>query len=291
MEWPQNLVDDLARRRAILVLGSGVSRHGLGADGVSKPPVWKAFLSEGLREVSSASDCSHIDEAIKNGDFLHACEWLKRKFDENWVAYLRRKFVAPKYQPGRLHELIARLDARVVFSLNFDEIYENKSREINETSQFVKNYYDDDVAEFLRGEARYVVKLHGTLASPSNLIFTQEEYSRARAKFGWFYRAFDAALMTHTFIFVGCGYGDPDVNLLLENQAFEPVQGAVNPHYFLTSEGMSEDLTVSLRRNRNLKVLSYDKVDQDHSGLIRAFEDLYEKVEEARTELAENGNW
>jgi len=140
--------------------------------------------------------------------------------------------MTPKYQPGRLHELIAMLDARVVFSLNFDEIYEVKSREINETSQFVKNYYDNDVAEFLRGEARYIVKLHGNLAAPSNLIFTQEEYSRARAKYGWFYKAFDAALMTHTFVFVGCGYGDPDVNLLLENQSFEAVHAAVHPHYF-----------------------------------------------------------
>ena len=177
------------------------------------------------------------------------------------------------------------------FSLNFDEIYEVKSREINETSQFVKNYYDDDVAEFLRGEARYIVKLHGNLAAPSNLIFTQEEYSRARAKYGWFYKAFDAALMTHTFVFVGCGYGDPDVNLLLENQSFEAVHAAVHPHYFLSSQGMSEDLLASLRKNRNLKVLSYDKVDDDHSGLISAFEDLIIKVGVARTELSENGNW
>lgn len=291
MEWPQNLVNDLARRRVILVLGSGVSRHGLGVDGETKPPVWKEFLIDGLRDLDVKEDCEHISAAIQGGDLLHACEWLKRKYDERWIGYLRQKFTAPRYQPGRLHELIAMLDARVVFSLNFDEIYENKSREINETSQFVKNYYDDDVAEFLRGEARYVVKLHGNLSAPSNLIFTQEEYARARAKYGWFYRAFDAALMTHTFLFIGCGYGDPDVNLLLENQSFEAVHGAVSPHYFLTSMGISDDLAMSLRKNRNLKVLPYEKFDDDHSGLTTAFDELQRRVADARTELSENGNW
>ncbi|QYZ68458.1 SIR2 family protein [Neotabrizicola shimadae] len=233
----------------------------------------------------------HIFRAIDEGDLLHACEWLKNRFDENWTTHLRSLFVDPHYTPGRLHELLALLDTRVVFSLNFDDIYETKSREINEASQFTKNYYDTDVCEFLRGSARYVVKVHGSLASPASLIFTQEDYSKARSRNSLFYSAFDAALMTHTFLFVGCGYGDPDINLLLENQAFSVIPGTVNPHYFLTSAGLPEDLRNSLRRNRNLKTLIYDRVDDNHSGLVAAIEDLLTRVNDERALLIENGNW
>ena len=83
MEWPQTVIDDLARRRVILVMGSGVSRHGLGVDGTTRPPIWKNFLLDGLSELVTGDDCSHITAAINSGDYLHACEWLKRKYYEN----------------------------------------------------------------------------------------------------------------------------------------------------------------------------------------------------------------
>lgn len=136
--WPDPLVRDIARRRAVFVIGSGVSRHALGADGVTRPPVWKGFLSDAAQRFPRAPDTEHIYKAIEDGDLLHACEWLKNRYDEDWPAYLRSRFTDPRYAPGRLHELIALLDTRVVFSLNFDDIYENKGREINEASQFTK---------------------------------------------------------------------------------------------------------------------------------------------------------
>lgn len=289
--WPEHLVKDIARRKVVLVIGSGVSRHAVAIDETTKPPMWKDFLEGAANRLGRNSGTEHIFKAIEDGDLLHACEWLKNRYDEDWASYLRSKFVDPRYSPGELHELLALLDSRVVFSLNFDDIYENRSREINETSQFVKNYNDADVCEFLRGDARYIVKVHGNLSSPANLIFTQEDYSDARVRHNLFYSAFDAALMSHTFLFFGCGYGDPDVNLILENQAFRALPGSIGPHYFVTSSEMSEDLKKSLRKNRNLKTLTYDKVDVDHTGLVDAVKTLLEKVDFARTELAENNNW
>lgn len=290
-DWPPHLVRDIARRKSIFVIGSGVSRHAVGADGASRPPVWKSFLEDAAGRIGRSAQTEHIFKAIEDGDLLHACEWLKNRYDENWTSHLRSVFVDPRFSPGKLHELVALLDTRIVFSLNFDDIYENKSREINEASQFVKNYSDADVCEFLRGNARYIVKVHGNLASPATLIFTQEEYSRARVGHSLFYSAFDASLMTHTFLFIGCGYRDPDVNLLLENQAFSAVPGSVNPHYFLTSTELSSDLKMSLRKNRNLKTLTYEKLDDNHSGLVAAIEELNRKVSDERTLLLENGNW
>jgi hypothetical protein len=288
IDWPESLIRDLARRRAILVIGSGVSRHSLGGDD-ARPPTWKDFLTKALQDCPDKSSLEPIKDAISAGDFLHACEWLKKRFDENWVHYLRRTFSLPAFSPAPIHEEILKLDARIVFSLNFDDIYERHASGIHRGSYIIKNYYDTDVAEFLRGDGRYIIKVHGNLNSPENLIFTQKDYSQARVKHSTFYQAFDAALLTHTFVFVGSGYSDPDVNLLLENQNFGfPSQV---PHYFLTSSGFGSDRKISLRENRNLKVLEYDPINEMHIGLVDSLKILNQRLESEIFDISKSASW
>jgi hypothetical protein len=288
IEWPENLVADLARRRAILVIGSGVSRHSVGAAG-ARPPTWKAFLTKAMEDCPDRSALQAVEAALKAGDYLHACEWLKKRFDEAWVAYLRRTFSQPAFPPAPIHQEILSLDSRIVFSLNFDDIYERHVNSIHQGSYITKNYFDSDVSEFLRGDGHYIIKVHGNLNSPDNLIFTQKDYSKARTAHSSFYQAFDAALLTHTFVFIGSGYSDPDVNLLLENQNFGfPSQ---QPHYLLGGVGYGNDRKTSLRDNRNIKVLEYDPMDDFHSGLVPELQALNALVESERFELSQSAAW
>ena len=288
IDWPEKLIGDLARRRAVVVIGSGVSRHAIGRDGKSRPPTWKAFLEKAV--IDCPSDVpAYVSEAIDEGDLLHACEWLKGRFDENWVSYLRGIFQAPQFHPGELHQHIVKLDSRIVFSLNFDDIYERAANGIRAGSHIVKNYFDSDISEFLREDGRYIVKVHGGLNNPDKLIFTQNEYAKARMSYSAFYSLFDAALLTHSFIFLGVGYRDPDVSLILENQRFG-FPGSL-PHFFVTAKQLNLDLQKSLRENRNLKVVEYDKVDDNHSGLLTAIQELALQVEDCRQDLTATTNW
>ena len=287
IEWPSSLVNDLARRRTVIVIGSGVSRHAASTNH-TKPPTWKTFLEKAVEDCPVKTSNSAILEAIKIGDYLHACEWLKKQYDETWVNYLRGVFSNSVFKSAKIHEEILKLDSRIVFSLNFDNIYENHVSSVT-GSHIYKSYHDADVAEFLRGNGRYIVKVHGSLNTPTQLIFTQKDYSEARVKNSAFYLAFDAALLTHTFLFIGSGYTDPDVNLLLENQNFGFPSST--PHYFLSSSGLGHERKASLRDNRNLKVLEYEPVDSDHSGLVREIEVLNEKVESERFEIAQSIAW
>lgn len=288
IEWPNSLVRDLARRRAILVIGSGVSRHSLGAGGV-RPPTWAAFLTKALADCPDKAALDPISSAITSGDYLHACEWLKKRYDEAWVPYLRGTFSQPAFPPADIHQELLNLDSRIVFSLNFDDIYDRHVNSIHRGSYITKNYSDPDAAEFLRGDGHYVIKVHGNLNSPENLIFTQKDYSKARVKYSTFYQAFDAALLTHTFLFIGSGYSDPDINLLLENQNFGfPSQ---SPHYFLAGGSYGPDLKLSLRENRNVKVLDYDPADEFHSGLVPELKALNALVEAERFEMAKAVSW
>lgn len=290
IDWPENLVTDLARRRVVVVLGSGVSRHSVGAlDGTLRPPTWQAFLKKALEDCPNKESLAGITEAIETGDLLHACEWLKYRFDENWVGYLRKTFSLPAFKPSEIHDIVLKLDNRIIFSLNFDDIYERHANSIHHGSHIVKSFHDADVSEFLRNDGRFIIKVHGSLNTANELIFTQKEYSQARIKYSSFYQAFDATLLTHTFLFVGSGHNDPDVNLILENQNFSyPTQ---YPHYFLASSPFSADRKNSLRENRNLKILEYEKVDDNHSGLVAELGVLNEKVESMRYDIAAAASW
>lgn len=288
IDWPETLVRDLARRRAIIIIGSGVSRHSVGTGDV-RPPTWRSFLDQALNDCPEQGNLDPVREALNSGDYLYACECLRKRFDEQWISYLRRTFSQPAFAPADIHQQILELDSRIVFSLNFDDIYERHVNSVNQGSFITKNYSDTDAAEFLRGDGRYVIKVHGNLNSPNNLIFTQKDYSQARIKHSSFYQAFDAALLSHTFVFIGSGYSDPDINLLLENQNFGfPAQ---TPHYFLTANGFENDRKASLRENRNLKVLEYDPRDDAHSGLVHELVALNERVYSERFVIARETAW
>jgi hypothetical protein len=287
VEWPKDLVRDIARRRCVLVVGSGVSRQAVGNDG-ARPPTWDSFLRLANQELQGGAQ-DHITAAINEGDLLNACEWLQQKYDHNWTARLRAAFSAPRFAPAEVHKSIGRLDTRIIFSLNFENIIDAALQEVHGGTCVTKRYYDEGVSEFLRGTERYLVKVHGSLDETGKLIFTQKQYAEARIKAAPFYNAFDSALMTHTFLFVGAGYRDPDINLVLENQNF--TYSEAHPHYFLAAAGLHDDMKRSLRANRNLQVIEYEKLDDDHSGFPQAIEKLLELVEMEREELSRSLDW
>src|SRR5689334_13262770 len=120
IDWPEQLVSDLARRRAIIMIGSGVSRHSFGLGGV-QPPTWRGFLDTALNLCDPKP--KHIQAALKRGQYLDACEWLKRALDDKWTQQLRTSFLTPQYKAADIHSLLYQLDTRVVLTPNFDRIY------------------------------------------------------------------------------------------------------------------------------------------------------------------------
>lgn len=52
MDWPEDLVLELARKKCVLFLGSGISANAVDADG-HHPPTWRQFLEEGKNKVKN----------------------------------------------------------------------------------------------------------------------------------------------------------------------------------------------------------------------------------------------
>lgn len=270
IEWPDLLKRDLQARRVVVFLGSGISKNAISQDGTKRPPLWVEFLQAGLQKVGGKGT-AHIKKAIKDGDLLHACEWLKIKMDEEWPVFLRSQFIDPGFLPAEIHKEIFNLDQRIYLTPNFDQIFENFVVSETGGQVSVMRYTDQTVHNFLREDRTHIIKIHGSIDHPDELIFTQEDYARARVRSAAFYDVLEACLLSHTFLFLGCGISDPDLNLMLENHRFNFPHS--RPHYLVTSSKIPKDMVGSLRRNRNLKCLIYDSKD-NHAELLESLKEL-----------------
>ncbi len=292
INWPEYLIDAIARRQSVLVLGSGISANSCNDDG-KHPLTWEAFLKDILRKRSDKLVASKIiiEKMIEENDYITACEIIVEALgDDDFGELAADEFRRPGYKPSRIHEAIYRLDSRLVLTPNLDKIYEQYAMNESHSTIVAKSYYEDDIAKYLRTNDFLIIRVHGCVDDGSRIIFTHKQYSEARCRYASFYKILDALMLTHTFVFLGCGINDPDIELILENMNF--LYPGCRPHYFVTAKDTySKEIEKSLLHNRNLELLTYDNSDGTHETLLQELIDLAEKVEEQRAEITSKGMW
>ena len=253
IKWPKEVVSDIARRRCVVFLGSGISLNSVNAAG-RRPKTWLSFLKSTLEDINPKA---HIKKLLKESDYLTACEVIKRELGkEEFTRVVRDEFLNPAYQPAEIHKEIFALDSRIVATPNFDKIYETYANSEANGSIVVKQHYDADVISSIRGSERLILKVHGTIDSPSDLIFTRAEYAEARTKYSTFYEVLEALALTHTFVFLGCGVNDPDIKLLLEDTLFK--HSCSRCHVMLLPKKALHDSVVGvIQDTMNLNIIQY----------------------------------
>ncbi len=289
IQWPEELTADLARRKAVLVLGAGISMNAKTKEGKS-PKSWLQLLEEGAKKINPKPR-KIVRRLLKERDFLTACEIVKAELGkENYETFLTEEFLDPKFKPALVHDFLFKLDSRIVVTPNIDKIYEARANHLGQASIKVKHYYDDDVADAIRRSNRVILKVHGTIDTPAKMIFTRREYAAARAQHAEFYAILDALVITHTFVFIGCGVSDPDIRLVLENYAFR-FRHARRHFITLPKDSMELEEVRALEDSMNLKVLPYTVRRNSHQELVESIEDLQNLVDARRGTLAENMDW
>jgi len=285
IDWPPQLIGDLARRRAIIMVGSGISRHSIGAGDV-RPPTWRGFLNGALG--LCVPKPRHIEIAIKQGQYLDACEWLKRRLEERWGQQLRATFLTPRFRAAEVHELIYQLDARIVLTPNFDRIYEGHALAESEGTTLVKRYSDADIVEYIKRGDRLILKAHGSIDDPHHMIFTRNQYASARTKYASFYRLLDALIMTSTVLMLGVGLDDPDFQLLFEDNTARFLN--TQPHYMAYGGTPHPDLVQTTRDTLGIKLLPY-RTRNNHFELVKSLRSLVLEVADERARLARTMDW
>lgn len=289
INWPESLVKDIALRKCVLVLGAGISMNSTNAGGI-RPKSWLDFLNHAVNQVANPKYQKSIKQLIKNNDYLTACELIKQQMGRaNFVDLLQNEFHSPGFIPSEVHKTIFKIDAKIVITPNFDNIYDRYALQETAGTVIIKKYYEPDVAETVRLNKRLIIKNHGSIEDPNHLIFSRKDYSKARTNNKAFYEILDSLSITNTFLFLGCGTNDPDIRLLLED--YQNRFQYSREHFFVLSK-KSNPLGVNqiLEETMNIRILEYDKKD-NHKEFIDSLEDLVIKVEQKRDEIATSQNW
>lgn len=277
MRWPDPLVKDIASRRAVLFVGSGVSRHSIGNAG-KRPPLWRELLGLGCSQCRGCK--ADVARYIARGDLLTATEILATELGDAWHDLLQQEFVTPKYQPATIHAAIFSLDLRFVLTGNVDKIYDSYAQQASRGTIALKTYSEDDAAAMMRDRDQMVLKVHGTIDRKSGMIFSRSQYSEAKARHSGFFRMLEALFLTNTVLFLGCSLDDPDIQMLLEQSARWAVHS--RPHYLCSTQKAGRAEKAALRRAYNIEIVHYSDKDE-HAELAAGVAELSEKVDAART--------
>lgn len=289
IDWPADLVRDIAARRSVLFLGAGVSRNAENVHGVH-PREWTQFLGHLASLITDVAQRGEVEQCVKEADLLTACE-LCRKYLSPPVfkTEMLKEFAGNAYRPAKIHDDLSLIDSRLVMTTNFDKLYENRANQLQDNTVIVKNYYDKDVADVFRRLDRVVLKVHGTIDAPDQTIFTRSQYAMARRDYGHFYQLLRGLFVTHTFVFLGASMRDPDMQLLLEDHAYR-FEGS-RPHYIVMPENSARTGTLRvLEETMNLQALLYDPA-HNHQALADSVAALVPLVESAREEIAATAQW
>ena len=290
ISWDQKIVNDIALRRSVIVLGSGISANSINAAG-QRPKTWKAFLEQGCNQVADVRIQREVKKLISQNDLLTACEVIKIALGENSFHQLViNEYQNPGYQPADIHKTIYELDSKIVITPNFDTIYDRYASATSNGTISIKKHTDDDIAELLRMNSRLILKIHGSVETPNKLIFTRASYAQARHDYRAMYEVLDALLLTHTFLFLGCGTNDPDIRLLLEDYRHRFRYSGT--HYFVLPKS-SLALTVKnvLESSMKIKILEYAIPGGSHHLLEDSLKILSQQVDLKRKEIAGTQDW
>lgn len=281
IKWPDTLSTELAERRCIVFMGAGVSMGSSSASGTDHPPNWEDFLKGALPAVSKTADRAYAKKLVAAKQFLDAAEVITECCDHaDFDQYLRRTFVQPRFVASEMHKIILEMDPKIVITTNYDQIYDHYCNSgIAQSGYNVANYTDNFVVENIRSRVRLIIKAHGCVSDPRNIVLSRSSYYRARRDFPGFYDVLDALFLTNTLLFVGCSLTDPDIQLVLENVHISAPSS--HPHYALVEKSDHRSIKAAIKTTHNIELVEYPK--GAHDLALQALAALKDRVIAARS--------
>lgn len=278
MRWPKNLIEELAHRRSILFLGSGVSATSVSSDG--KPlKTWTEVLEAAKSLMKNYNnEKEFVDKMLKENNNLMALEAIFSDCDTGEYGYfLKEEFGKDSFTPSNIHEAIKEIDCKIIITTNFDKILD---KICNDEGYVVCEYYDvEKIISHIKSPKRIIIKAHGCIDNLDKIIFTGSQYFKAKKENPGFYKILESLFITHTVIFLGYSLSDPDINLNLEN--ILNTASPHHPHYVLVKKGNEDIVKKHWKETYNISALEFGA---DYKDFIPAIEELRDQVNQFREE-------
>ncbi len=276
-------MDRIVDGQWVLFIGSGVAATCENSSG-ARPPTWRGLL-ERLCALISESAARNVGEVlIENRDLIPAADHIRYTLqtENNLHGYygtIRAAVDGPsgdRYEPSPMYDVLLSLDPRIVFTTNYDRLFEAAS-----SSGFATHPYDrPGLSDELRRGEPVLVKLHGSTDAPTEMVLTRTDYTQVAEKGGEVFDNLRALGLTSTILFVGYSLDDPDIQLVL--QAVGRSGLSPEAHFMLAPEPESAARIPVFRESYGVSVLPYAAPAGDHSEAFVALEELAGTVLAAR---------
>ncbi len=279
--WPPSLVDRIVANQWVLFIGSGVSTSCTNDAGDS-PPTWEGLLTE-LCDLIADRDRRDVGkELIDRRAFLDAADHIRYTLaDETKLSSYQQTIRAAvdgppgdKFAPSTLFGTLLNLEPKVVFTTNYDKLFEIASKNGFAAHPVTSSNLGDD----LRQGEPVLIKLHGSTDAINDIVLTRSDYARLRRTGRDVFDALRALSLTSTILFVGYSLDDPDIQLVL--QAVGRPGLSPEAHFLLAPEPPSASRAPVFKESLGVSVLSYPA--GEHAKVEEALRELGDLVLNAR---------
>lgn len=281
-DWPPALIQEIAERRCVIVIGAGLSAQSRSAIDGTRPPSWSGLVEALAKSCFRREIPDVVERRIQAGSLLEAINEIRKHADpQSFDRAMTQILVEPRFQASESHDHVIELDQQVVISLNFDSIYEDQCRKGDSFLYRVTGPTHGDLGRHIRGPSKVIYKLHGSIANPDTIVFGTQDYIRNAQMGSGDLRVIEALLLTRTVLFIGCGFnGDPDVDLLLESMS---KAGSSNyPHYALVRKSEGGGARGSSSSNAVQRIEYGGTPEDPHAYFAGSLKELAHEVRERR---------
>jgi hypothetical protein len=150
---------------------------------------------EQLAEYFQLSDHNH---------FQHLVYEMTRRFDSEEAIRAR--------QTSRMHQALAQLDWRSIYTTNYDSHVEGALRDAKRKTSVLASF-EDFQARREPGTCE-VIKFHGTLTNPETIVLTESSYFRRIALEAPVDQRLRADLLSNSFLFLGYSFSDTNIRYI-----------------------------------------------------------------------------
>ncbi len=251
--WPESLLREIAERRVVFFVGSGLSKA------AHHPfPTWAELLLELAKGLHKRKDQTLIATLLKQGRMLDAAQVITDgvpKADLN--TKMRQIFQVRPTPHHDLYKHLLNMDPKTIVTTNYDEFLEKNFEHFSagQEAHSISRHNSKNLLTDLRSPIRSIVKIHGCITDPSDLVLDRASFFKAKENNPGIFQTVSALMMVNTVVFLGYSVGDPDIQLILENTNMHTKSS--HPHYALMQKFEHISIRNSLTETYNISYLEY----------------------------------
>lgn len=281
---PTELIEAIKNNKCILFVGAGLSSKVVRTN-KKNLPTWGGLLEELLgycvhNRILFSADPNDIREMISKGNYIMAAQELQETITlKDFHDFAKLVFKDKNVKPTSTHLLLPKIPFRSIMTSNYDNLIEGAYTLANNGILPTKFTQDDllNISSPLRSDDFYIFKMHGDIERPSTMILGSRDYQKLLFKTPEYRQFIETLFSVYTFLFIGFGASDPDLDNTLEKLS-SLFERTIDKHFILLpTNKFNFTERKRLLLDKRLEVIEYE-VDSDHSQVELFIEELSNRL-------------